>query len=96
MEWLFWDCNPNTLDPIEHSGFMIGRILGDGDWSAIVWLRRNVGDRVIRDWLIAKQGGGLDPRRLRFWELILDLPGNQVDEWVTKARLSNWHNRMSA
>jgi len=58
-----------------------------------MWLRQTVGDPVIRDWFIEKRGGGLDPRRLRFWGLILDLPEAEVDEWVHKARQSTWRRR---
>jgi hypothetical protein len=96
MRWLLWDCDPDSLDPREHGSFLIRRILESGDWNAITWLRRQVGDTAILEWFVSKRGGGLDPRRLRFWELILDLPKGAVDEWVAKTRLSTWHNRMSA
>lgn len=92
---LFWDCDFGSLDLAEHLSFVIRRILDRGDWNAITWLRGAVGDAAIRNWFLATDGGGLDPRRLRFWGLILDLPAPQVDEWVRRAKASPWHERAS-
>ena len=96
MEWIFWDCDPRLLDLEEHHDFMIRRVLESGDWDSIKWLRRVIGDAAIHEWFLAKNGGGLDPRRLRFWGLILDLPTQLVDEWVAKAKLSHWREKESA
>ena len=93
MERLFWDCEFGDLSLTEHRGFIIKRVLGSGDWDSIMWLRGALGDSAIRDWFLSKNGGGLDPRRLRFWGLILDLPVDRVDEWVHKARMSPWGKR---
>lgn len=89
----FWDCDFSSLTWEEHGSFIIRRILDRGDWDTITWLRRAIGDGVLRDWFLAKSGGGLDPPKLRFWGLILDLPEQLVDEWVEKARSSIWHGR---
>jgi len=94
LENLFWDTDFDSLDLSEHANFIIRRVLDRGDWQAITWLRKAVGDGAIRDWFLAKNGGGLDPRRLRFWGNILDLPVAEVDEWVQKARQSTWHARV--
>jgi len=93
LKTLFWDCDFGSLSLTEHRNFLVRRILDRGDWDAITWLRLTVGDAAIRDWFLAKNGGRLDPRKLRFWGLILDLPGDDVDGWVRKARASNWHGR---
>lgn len=37
------------------------------------------GNGAIDAWLRTKRGGALGPRKLRFWELILDLPAGEVD-----------------
>jgi hypothetical protein len=95
-EWLFWDCEPGSLDLHKHRDFLIRRVLESGDWSAIQWIRGAMGDAAIREWFLSKNGGRLDPRRLRFWGLILDVPVSRVDEWVEKAKLSHWRERPSA
>ena len=93
LKSLFWDCDFSSLDLSKHRSFIIRRILDRGDWDAIMWLRRTFGDGVIRDWFLSKNGGGLDPRRLRFWGLILNIPIDVVDVWVCQARKSLWHAR---
>lgn len=90
---LFWDCDFDSLRLGEHDSFVIRRILDRGNWDSIKWLRRTLGDDAIRQWFMAKHGRGLDPPKLRFWELILDLPKSEVDEWVRRARTSTWHGR---
>jgi len=96
LESLFWDCDFASVRLDKHRSFVIRRVLDRGDWDAITWLRRTVGDAAIRDWFIARKGRGLDPRKLRFWEVILELPTDAVDQWVRKARESSWHGRTVA
>ena len=93
LESLFWDCDFRALSLQTNLSFIIRRILDRGNWDEITWLRRTVGDPAIRDWLLRKGGGDLDPRRLRFWGVILDLPEAEVDGWVHSARQSTWHGR---
>ena len=90
---LFWDCDPCRLSLASHRSFIIGRLLDRGDWRATQWLRRVVGDGALRDWLIHKKGGGLDPRKLRFWGLILDLPDDEVDRWCMALGRNGWEGR---
>ncbi len=90
LHHLFWDCDPVSLDLQQHRNFIVRRILDRGNWDTVVWLRRNLGDAEIRDWFLRKDGGGLEPRKLRFWGLLLDLPRDKVDKWVYKARSLPW------
>lgn len=90
---LFWDTDASSLHLYAHRDFIIKRVLDRGDWDAVSWLRNALGDAAIRDWFLAKHGGGLDARKLRFWAVILDLPKPEVDEWVSQARSSTWHGR---
>ena len=96
MQSLFWDCDFASVRLDQHRSFIIRRILDRGDWDAITWLRRAIGDDAIRGWFLEKSGHGLDPRKLRFWGLILGLPTPTVDEWVQNARKSSWHGRHEA
>lgn len=90
---LFWDCDQVDVSISEHESFMVGRILDRGDWNAISWLRKEIGDKAIREWLERKHGGQLDARKLRFWELLLGLPDTIVDEWISRNRWSSWERR---
>jgi hypothetical protein len=89
----FWDYAPGRLAWPEHSYTIILRLLEKGGWDAVRWLRSNVSDADLREFITERRGRGLDPKRLRYWELILGLPGDQVDVWVQSARQSPWYNR---
>ena len=90
----FWDCEFEDLDLTEHREFVIGRILSDGDFNALRWLRRKVGDEELRHWFQNREGRGLSPQQLRFWELILELPPEQVDRWIAERHAIGWDDRM--
>jgi hypothetical protein len=89
----FWDHPFDQVDFDTHRSFVIGRILSAGDWDAIKWLRRTIGDPQVREWIVAHEGRGLDPQQLRFWELILDIPEPQVTGWLA-ARGHGWDDRV--
>jgi hypothetical protein len=79
---LFWDYEFQRLRWGTDRDLIIARVLASGDWKATGWLRRRVDSEALRAWIEARHGRGLDPRRLRFWELILDLPHRRVNEWL--------------
>jgi len=91
----FWDYDFDSLDWENHRDFIIRRILKDGSWQAITWLRQQVGDESVRKWLMAHNGGRLSPRQLRFWQVLLDLPVRSVNRWVSAAEASVWGKRLS-
>lgn len=89
----FWDHEFQRLSLDTDADFIIGRLLAEGDWRSIRWLRRKVGDRALREWLIRHSGVGLTPQSLRFWELVLGLDRRTVNSWITQQRESPWQRR---
>jgi hypothetical protein len=87
---LFWDQDFEHLDWHQHREFLIGRILEAGPWDAVCWLRRQVGDAALRDWIQRQQGRPLDAAQLRFWQLILDLPEQLVTGWLQSPERRIW------
>lgn len=81
---LTWDGNRHTI---------VAKLLEAGGWDAVRWLRAHLSPDELREFLVRRRGRGMEPRRLRFWGLILDLPREQVDEWVASARSRPWHRR---
>ena len=79
---LFWDHHFDDLDFSVHREFVIGRILSHGDWASVQWLREQVGDAPLRHWIERREARGLSPRQIRFWELVLRLPSDQVARWL--------------
>ncbi len=90
---LFWEHRFASLDWPGDRDLVIRRILTAGDERALSWLRRREGNEGLRDWLLQNRGGGLDPRRLRFWQLLLDLPPRTVTPWIDRARTGEWERR---
>lgn len=90
----FWDCDFSSLSWEDHRDYIIKRILTHGDWNSVRWLRVCLGDAALRRWIEENAGGGMDPRQLRFWGLILRIPEPAVDAWVAAEKQSLWGRRM--
>lgn len=91
---LFWDADFSALDWQNDRDFIIRRILQHGSWQAIRWLRTACGDQALRAWLEAHSGGRLNQRQLRFWELILNLPAQEVEKWISQVKSGPWGRRV--
>lgn len=89
----FWDYKFSHLSMTKDRDLIIRRILSNGSWDAVRWLRKSLGDQELREWLITHRGRGLSARQLRFWSLIYDLPIRQVKQWVKAAQLDVWARR---
>ncbi len=89
----FWDYRFDQLSWERDRELVIRRLLTVGSWDAILWLRRQIGDAALRDWIIAQHGWGMTVRQLRFWALVLNLPREQVDVWIKAAGSNPWSAR---
>jgi hypothetical protein len=89
----FGDYEFSQLSLAEDRDLIIRRILSNGSWEAVRWLRKRLGDRELRDWLISHRGRGLTARQLRFWGLLYDLPTRQVNQRVKTAQSGVWDSR---
>ncbi len=83
---LFWDHDFARLAWPADRDLVIARILQEGDDRANVWLYRELGSTELATWIRDRHGRGLDPRRLRFWQVILKLPEPEVERWLRDAR----------
>ena len=95
LEPLFWEYEPGQLDWDSDRDLIIRRVLEAGGWEAISWLRKELGDQALREWITTSRGRNLTPRQLRFWQLILDLPARTVSAWIKESRRHTWTNRVS-
>ena len=93
LKALFWDYRFHQLSWQRDRDLVISRILEHGDWEAVQWLRGTVTAEQLRQWILDRQGRGLDARQLRFWELVLDLPRRQVNRWIKSLQQNPWHQR---
>ncbi|MBI4640767.1 MAG: hypothetical protein HY731_08740 [Candidatus Tectomicrobia bacterium] len=91
---LFWDYEFEELTWEYDRDLIIRRVLIDGTWDAVTWLRSCIGDIGLREWIKRHQGRGLSPKQLRFWELILGLPHRQVNAWLKAEERKVWDKRV--
>lgn len=90
---LFWDYDFERLSWPEDRELIMRRVLAEGDWETIRWLRQRTTDAVLRQWIERRQGRGLDAKRLRLWEVILGLPHPQVTRWLAAPARRVWDRR---
>jgi hypothetical protein len=93
LQRYFWDYDPGSLSGKLSRHTVVTRLLQEGGWDAVQWLRESVGDEYLRTMIISRRGRGISPKRLRFWELVLDLPHEQVDAWVAAQQANPWYRR---
>jgi hypothetical protein len=89
----FWDQDfdrlewPRDLEPIAR------RLLEAGDGPAHRWLRNTVGDDRLRAIFRKSRGRFVDARRLRYWQILLDLRPADVDAWLADPARRVWEER---
>lgn len=93
---LFWEYEPDTLSLEHDRDLIIGRVLSSAGWDGVKWLRSEFTESDLRDWILRSKGRNLSPPRLRFWELILDLPHFQVSEWLSETCRRIWDGRATS
>jgi len=90
---LFWDTDAAGLTLDKDRDAILGRVLEAGGLDETRWLRGTIGDAAIRAHLLQRSGRAIEPARLRYWQVMLDLPGDEVDRWVEAARSGVWGSR---
>ena len=91
---LFWEYDPNLISWEKDRDLIIFKILSVGDWDAVSWLWKNLPAHELKEWLIKREGRGIDARRLRFWELALHIPHDLVTQWINAPGREVWENRV--
>lgn len=90
----FWDYDPDQISWERSRHTIILRLLASGGMHAVRWLREQMSDDEIREFIVRRRGRGIEPRRLRFWSVLVGIPRCEVDEWLDAVRRNPWHNRM--
>lgn len=93
IQHYFWDYDADSLSWEGSRHTIVLRLLQSGGMDAVKWLMSHMSDDEIRDFLVRREGRGIDPRRLRFWSVVLDIPRSQVDRWIAAARSNPWNRR---
>lgn len=92
---LFWEYDDGAVSWEHHRDFIIERVLARGDWEAVRWVRAQAGDAALREVLSRTRGRSLSRAQLRFWQLVLDLPEEQVSAWLGSKNREIWDRRIA-
>ncbi len=90
---LLWEYPKDSVSWQKDSDLIIRKVLESGGWISIKWLLATTGFAWLKSWLIQRQGAGLEPKRLRFWQLALNLSKDTVDKWILENQSNPWHAR---
>jgi hypothetical protein len=89
----FWDTDFEKVSWRDNRDYVIRRVLSVGSWDAVCWLRTRLDNAALHEWIVQHEGRGLSSRQLRFWEVVLDLPSAEVDEWLQNEGRKIWEGR---
>jgi hypothetical protein len=93
LKSVFWDYPFAKLSWKHDRELIIRRVLANGSWETVRWLRNTLGDDRLRKWLITRQGKGLSARQIRYWALVLRIPQREANIWVKSAIENPWGKR---
>jgi hypothetical protein len=89
----FHDIDPRDLAAGSHPEFVVRRLLAAGDWGAARWLLDGVGEEAVLRELRRSRGRAVPRRWLRLWQLLLDVPEDEVCAWLDEAAALPWEGR---
>jgi hypothetical protein len=90
---LFWEYPKRQLSWAHDAELIICKILESGEWESVKWLLATTGYAKLKSWIVRRQGAGLDPKRLRFWQATLNLPQESVNSWIASNNSNPWQQR---
>ena len=66
---LFWDVNPDNIDPEKHARYIIERVLEFGNDGEVRWMKSFYTPSLIRE--VVEKSRSLMPETRNLWHLIL-------------------------
>jgi hypothetical protein len=88
VQRLFWDRDLASIGPRRHRAFVIQRILSSGGIGPFLWLKALASTEELRLHIEGREGREIEPRRLRYFELVLGLRRAEVSAWIRRQRRS--------
>jgi len=90
---LFWEYPAGTITFERNRDLVMEKVLSRGGWEDVQWLRSVAGDNAILDWLLRTKGRALERAQIRFWQLVLDIPSEEADAWLSIPDREIWDRR---
>ncbi|KPA12794.1 hypothetical protein MHK_006965 [Candidatus Magnetomorum sp. HK-1] len=93
----FWDCDPEKIDVVAHSSFIMHRIMERGTYAAMRWLQQTYTDDQRCSFLEQKGYRVLPLRELNYWLLMSGVKDKRREILLDKSRKQNnvWQKRNS-
>ncbi len=85
---LFWEHDFTKLAWDRDRDLITAKVLASGDWQSVTWLLRQSSREELRRWIEEREGRGLSPQQLGYWELLLGLPHRRVNSWLQRTEAS--------
>lgn len=83
---LFWDVDPESVDPVRHRSFLIPRIMDRGTLADVQTAWAFYGESSVREALLT--AASLQRRTIAFFAAQFDLPRDRFRAWRNRA--STW------
>ncbi len=90
---IFWEYDFDELSLEKDKELILSKILRDGDFKAIKWLYKTMGEGAIKEWILKTRGRGLSTRQLGFWAIVLSIPPSLIRSWNRSLPREIWDNR---
>lgn len=84
--WLFPEYDFATMNPEDHAGVIIERILERGSWEQVRWLFARYGEERIAAWVRRHGFRLLSKRSFALWRLVLGIADPMMPDWAVEAR----------
>jgi len=91
---LFWEYDFRKLSWESSRDLVIARVLSDGSWDQVRWLRTRLSDDELRAWIGQRRGRGLGVKQLHYWRIKLNLPKREVARWLASPDRRTWDRRL--
>ena len=86
LHFLFWDCDLDGLNLNEHRFFIMERVMEQGTWNAMQWLRKNYQEEELLHYLNKKGIRTLPLRELNYWLFICGVSALERDTFLRRRK----------
>jgi len=78
--------DPSDVDVVEHSAFLLDRLMPHTDQRVVSWLVDTYGGEALSEYLFGRGARSLGPRALKHWCMYLNVDTAVCDQWLAAAR----------
>jgi hypothetical protein len=84
--WLFPEYDFECMNPRDHRGVIMERVLEKGSWEQVRWLFAAYGEAEVAEWVRGHGYRLLSKRSFALWRLALGITDYVAPDWAIEAR----------